>query len=193
MTVQQKTVEAGEPQRLLLSREQYLLLQEAGALDEYAKTELIDGIIYTVNAQHSRHSRVHIALVRRLSDTLERLSPPLFLGLELSVDLPSGAMPQPDLLVARSLPDDDAVESSDVLIAVEIASTTLRMDLGRKAELYAEMDVAKYWVFDLDGGTIHQFSSPVSGAYQERQNVAFGHPLTSATIPDLTIATEGLA
>ncbi len=89
MTVQRTIAEAGEPHRLLLSRDHYLLLQEAGALDEFAKTELIDGIIYTVNAQHSRQSRVHITLVRRLSDVLERLSPPLFLGLELSVDLPS--------------------------------------------------------------------------------------------------------
>ncbi len=102
-------------------------------------------------------------------------------------------MPQPDLLVARSLPDDDAVEVSDVLIAVEIASTTLRKDLGLKAELYAEADVGEYLVFDLYGGTIHQFSSPVSGAYQERQDVAFGCPLTSATIPHLTVATDELA
>lgn len=193
MTVQQKISEVGEPQRLLLLREHYLLLQEAGALDQYRKTEFIDGEIYVVNAHFSHHSRVQTALLRRLADAVETFSDVLIVTLELSVDLPSGAMPQPDLVVARNLPDNDAVPASDVLIAVEVSSTTQGMDLKRKPDLYASADIAEYWVADLDTLRFHQFFSPVSGAYQERNEVAFGHPLTSVTIPDLTIATDGLA
>lgn len=193
MTVQQRIAEAGELQPLPLLREHYLLLDRGGAFDSYSKTEFIDGIIYFVNAQHSRHSRVHVALVRRLSDAVDASAESLTVGLELSVDLPSGSMPQPDLLVARTLPENAAAPASDVLIAIEVTSSTLAMDLGRKPGLYASAAVAEYWVADIEGGCFHQFWAPERGNYAKRHVVPFGQPLTAATIPDLTIATDGLA
>lgn len=193
MTVQQTIAEAGEPQPLLLSREHYLLLDKAGAFDSYSKTEFIDGIIYTVNAQYSRHSRVNLALVQRLSAAVDASSQELAIGLELTIDLPSGELPQPDLLVARDLPENAAAPAADVLIAIEITSSTLAMDLGRKPNLYASAGIAEYWAADVAGGCFHQFWSPGESGYTQRRVIPFGQPLTAAAIPDLTIATDGLA
>lgn len=191
MTAQQR-ITAGEPQPLPLTREHYLLLSEAGAFDAYGKTEFIDGVIYFVNAQHSRHSRVHIVLVRRLSDAIDALAEPMVLGLELTIDHPSGALPQPDLLIAHTLPDDAPAVAAEVRLAIEVTSSTLANDLGRKPTLYASCGVGEYWVVDVDGGCVHQFSNARGDCYESRRVVPFGQPLTAATIPDLTIATDGL-
>lgn len=192
MTVQQR-ITAQQQQRLPLSREHYLLLDQTGAFDEYGKTEFIDGVIYFVNARHSRHSRVQVTLARRLSDAIDAADGAMVLGLELTIDHPSGALPQPDLLIARTLPDDAAAPASDVLVAIEVTSSPLAADLGRKPTLYASGEIGEYWVVDVDGGCVHIFWGVEGGQYVSRRVVPFGQPLTAATLPDLTIATDGLA
>jgi hypothetical protein len=58
------------PHKVGLRVEDFLLLNDSGAFDAYGKTELIDGDIYVMNAQHSPHarakSRLHVALANRL-------------------------------------------------------------------------------------------------------------------------------
>jgi hypothetical protein len=39
------------------------LLDRAGAFDDYAKTELIDGTVYFVNAHHRPHARVKMGFM----------------------------------------------------------------------------------------------------------------------------------
>jgi Uma2 family endonuclease len=44
-----------------------------------------------------------------------------------------------------------------VLLAVEVAHTSLQYDLTTKAELYAAAGIPEYWVLDLEGRVLHVF------------------------------------
>ena len=60
--------------------------------------------------------------------------------------------PQPDVALLRPRGDDYAAATPtppDILLLVEVADSTLRIDLGRKARIYADAGVAEYWVVDL--------------------------------------------
>jgi hypothetical protein len=46
------------PEKVRLRVEDFLLLNEQGAFSEHSRTELIDGDIYFINAQHSRPARI---------------------------------------------------------------------------------------------------------------------------------------
>ena len=173
--------------------EDYEMLAAAGALDDYARTELIDGSIYYMNAQHRPHGMVKLELYDQLRDALRRLGSPLRPVVEFSLSLSPQDMPDPDLMLTSEPYGDGAVPLGSVALVIEVSDTTLKLDLGKKAALYASHGIAEYWVADVKGRAIHQLSSPAGGAYTETGIIAFGDPLTSATLPDLTIDTSGLS
>jgi Uma2 family endonuclease len=180
------------PARLWLRIEDFLLLEEAGILAGYAKSELIDGEIITLNAQHLPHARAQSRLLVQLARELERLELPLLALVECSVAMPPHDMPEPDIVIARDAIGNGALALSSVLIAIEIAATTRAFDLGRKAELYARHRVPEYWVIDLETRAWVRHADPGIQGYAARDSGAFGEPIASTTIPGLTVATTDL-
>lgn len=75
-------------------------------------------------------------------------------------------------------------------LLVKVADTTLDIDLGRKLRIYAEAGVPEYWVVDLNGGRVIRMWEPVRDCYGQRDDVALGQQLESATIRNLAIMTE---
>jgi len=183
-----------EPHRVKLRVEDYLRLCEAGAFADYAKTELIDGEIIGVNAQFSSHGEAKVILLRRLADAVERLLPDHHVWSEVSVAIPPNDTPAPDIFITSFRPRPRAVTPVEtVLLAVEIADTSLREDLGSKLRLYARAGVPEYWVVDLEHEVIHQMWAPAGQDYSERREVPFGEVVEAVTVAGLTVATGGIS
>jgi Uma2 family endonuclease len=93
----------------------------------------------------------------------------------------------PDVAVLRA-PDLTAVaaDRSALFLAVEIADTTLRNDLGRKLRAYAAAGVPHYWVADLKGRRLHVMAEPAEAGYARSEVMPFGTPMpvpgTQATV-----------
>lgn len=66
----------------------YLLLDRSGALDAYAKTELIDGEILYMNAQHRPHAYLKSELSYRLRRATDALGGTLYPMVEASQSRP---------------------------------------------------------------------------------------------------------
>ena len=58
-------------------------------------------------------------------------------------------------------------------LAIEIADTTLSSDLGNKRLLYEEIEVAEYWVVDVEGIDIKAFSVAGFGSRRISESVVF--------------------
>lgn len=180
------------PLPLRLRIEDYLLLDASGAFTAYAKTELIEGVIFAVNAQFSRHAKVQRALYRALDDACRTLDSGLEAMFELSVSLSLGSMLQPDIVIARDIPENAALPGENVVLIVEIADSTLDGDLGIKARLYATAGIPEYWVADVNARRVHQLWAPAGEAYGERRELAFGERIAAATVEGLAVETVGL-
>lgn len=180
------------PERLRLSVDDFLLLQESNAFEAYAKTELIDGEIYGMNSQFSRHARIKFRIARMIADHLDRSGSDLHVLPEVCVRVAHDSAPEPDIVVTR-FHGDREVPADTVVLLVEVADTTLDRDLGRKAELYAAAGVPEYWVVDVNGGRVTLHHRPDPGGYAHRADVAFGATLTSVAIDGLAVETAGLA
>jgi Uma2 family endonuclease len=174
-----------------LSVRDYLLLDEAGSFGG-AETELVDGDVIVMSPEWIPHMRIKDELSYRLRGTIERLQIAAVVGTGGSVELSETDQPRPDIIIARRFSGDKAVSRDDVLLLIEIASTTLPFDLREKALTYARAEVPEYWVVDVNGRVVHQMDRPGEGGYADVRRVAFGQPLTSATIPELTIATDAI-
>jgi len=172
--------------------EDFLLLDESGAFDGYAKTELIEGELFFMNAQHVAHARIKSRLHLRLAEALNQLSGGLEAIVEVSIAMPPINVPLPDIVVTDQAEGEGLMTLESTRLIVEVADTTLKTDLKRKAAIYARHGVPEYWVVDVRGREIHQLWSPRDEAYSERRLIAFGKPIASTTILDLVVETDGI-
>jgi len=137
------------PERLPVSFENFLLLNDSGAFADYAKTELIDGDIYVMTAQHHPHARAKSRLTMAMTLRLQAIGSDLEAVSEVAIRLNDDSMPEPDIVLSR-WSGAGAVPVAEVALVVEVSDSTLNRDLGRKSDLYAAAGVPEYWVLDLN-------------------------------------------
>jgi Uma2 family endonuclease len=177
---------------LRLRVEDFLLLDESGAFQNYGKTELIDGEIFFMNAQHRPHMMAKGELAFRIRLALEEMHSDLAVGIEGSFRLSDYDLPEPDILLTNEPYGQGPVPQGSVALVIEVSDASLEFDMGRKAILYAARGVPEYWVVDVNGRSIHQMWRPRDGAYAERRLIPFGDPIAAATIEGLTVSTSTL-
>jgi Uma2 family endonuclease len=172
----------------------YLTLDRSGAF-EGMRTELIEGEVIVMNPQTRRHLFVKSELAYRLRRSLEAVGSGLFVAVDGTVELTgdSHSLPEPDIFLTSAPHGDGYVPVESVALAVEVAATSLELDLERKAPLYARHGIAEYWVVDVSGRMIRQMWAPKGDAYSERQDAEFGQRVEAATISGLAVQTIGLS
>jgi Uma2 family endonuclease len=181
------------PRPLKLTLDDFALLHEAGAFDAYSKVELIEGVLYAMNPQQTRHAYAKTKLAFRLYTALESLGSELMPLVEGTVAMPPRSAPEPDIAVGKFEPGTSGyMPLSAIALVIEVSDASLRYDLGKKKQLYARHGVAEYWVVDLRGARAHQFWSPAAGQYDESRQVPLGDPVESLTIRGLAVETGGL-
>ena len=137
---------------------------DAGILDEDDHVELLDGVLVEMSPQGSPHAYA----IRRLTT----LAGPVAAagGLELSIQGPVDvgsrfSLPEPDLAIVP-LTGPDAHPRNPVLV-VEMGATSLRIDLVRKARIYATAGVPEYWVLDVKRRALIVHRAPQDGSYTD--------------------------
>lgn len=170
----------------------YLLLDESGAFDAYRKTELIEGDVYFMNAQHRPHARIKSRLHVLLAAALVRSDAGIEAVVEGSVEIPPNNAPEPDIVLTSEADGDGLIPLASVRLIVEVSDTTLLFDLNEKARVYASAGIPEYWVADVNGRMLHQLWAPDGDQYIDRRTIAFGNPIIAASLPDLTVETDRL-
>ena len=181
-----------EPRKLALRVDDFILLQDSGAFDAFAKSELIDGDIYTVNAIYRPHAGTLSDINADLVIAIRASGLPLKVYSPVSMKLDEHNLPEPDLVIA-TIEVDALVSAQSVRLALEVSASSLAFDLGKKARLYARTGVPEYWVVDVTGRKIIQMTAPIDGLYSNLAEIPFGDRITSVTIPQIAIDTTYLA
>lgn len=180
------------PLPVRLRVEDYMLLDGAGAFEAYAKTELIEGEILFMNAQHRPHMFVKTELAFALRAALQAIGSTLYTGIEGSLALSPHDLPEPDIILTSEPRGEGPVPAASVALVVEVADATLDNDLRRKSALYARHGIPECWVVDVNGRAIHQLWTPGADGYRDARNTLFGGTLEAATLPGLTVDTTAL-
>lgn len=127
------------------SVEDILVMQDEGTIDESDNFELIDGEIIPMNAKLHVHERIKGKLILALA----RACPDhLFMGVETSLFLSERTFVEPDICIYPESLQSDEVKAPDIVLAIEVAVSTLAYDLGRKAQAYARHGLRELWVID---------------------------------------------
>lgn len=151
------------------SVERYVQMYEAGILTGEDHVELIDGYLVQTMAPNPPH----IFLTSWLAQWLrQRLPATAHVREEKPVEL-DGSCPEPDLAVVRGSLHDYSRRlptGADVLLAVEVAHTSLTLD-RLKAATYAAAGIPAYLIVDVADGHLIAYSQPTETGYASEQTV----------------------
>jgi Uma2 family endonuclease len=137
---------------------------EAGIMDDDERVELIGGELVPMSPKGSRHELVKGALNFRwcrLCPDSCRLIP------ETTFRLSEDTYLEPDFVIFPRESGLKGLSQSTVLLVVEVADSSKRYDMGRKAKLYAAFGVRELWVIDAVKLTVRIFRAPTADGYGE--------------------------
>jgi Uma2 family endonuclease len=166
--------------------------ESSGAFAGLPRMELLDGTLYEMSPQTSRHVVAKNELGFRLRIAVQEMGLPLAVLIEPTLSAFATSAPEPDIAILSQLRVEGYYPASLVRLAVEVAVTTVDTDLRYKKSLYAKAGIPEYWVVEVDAAMIHAFWRPQSGVYLEQRLVSIGDPIASASIPGLNVETVGL-
>jgi Uma2 family endonuclease len=164
-------------------------LTRAGVLDEGERFELIGGEIVPMNPKGIRHEVLKNALIYHFV----RNAPAefVFAG-ETTFRLSDDSFVEPDFVFFRKADGLAALNPKTALLAVEVADSSLRWDLGRKALLYAHCGIPELWVIDAVAETTHVHTEPGLEGYRSIRQVPAAETVACAVIPGLSMSLAAL-
>lgn len=169
--------------RFKFTLEQFTELSELGAFGDY-RVELLDGEIFVMAKQGSRHA----ARIRKLSKRLEQsLGNDYWISTQLLVILlaPPPDYVEPDIALLKSRADsyeDRNVTSEDAELIIEVSDTTLQRDQGEKLQAYARNHIPEVWVLDLNANLLYVYRDSNGEIYRQRQVLEQGASLEFAAV-----------
>jgi Uma2 family endonuclease len=127
---------------------EYLRMVEEGILRRDERVELIDGQIVAMSPQ----GPVHSAVVARIDQILQKLFPAERFCVRIQSTMVAGddSAPEPDVaVVAGRCEEHERQLPRTAVLVVAVADASLRLDRGRKSELYGRAGVPEYWIVDI--------------------------------------------
>jgi Uma2 family endonuclease len=153
-----------------------------GLIPETERFELIGGEIIPMSPKGSWHENVKRQLnrhfVKALPDHLQLIP-------ETTFRLDRYTFIEPDFLIYPTEVTIPDISGANVLLAIEVADSSLNYDLKRKPLLYAHFGIRELWVIDAKQRTTTVHLKPVNGAYQLIETHGPEARLTPSFAPEL--------
>ena len=176
-----------EPKRRLFTVDEVLAMDRAGVFDSDERIELLDGEIILMPPIGDPHADG----TDRLDESLKKQ----MLGrarvrVQGPVRINDGTLLQPDIAVLRLRDDYHQVGAGpeDVLLLIEIADSSLRLDREIKLARYAAAGIPEVWIANVRARQVEAHSDPVDGSYRSRRVVTAEGSISPLAFPDVVLA-----
>lgn len=161
-----------------------LRMQEAGILSEEERYELIEGEIALMQAKRPLQETLKSALSIHMARALPEAP---WMGFESTLYLSDDTFVEPDIVLYPRAFSREGPKGADILLVVEVASSSLAYDRGFKADLHAKHGIQEYWVVDAEARTPYRFTDPHSKSWRRRTERGPDEALTHPALPDFSI------
>ncbi|NJO54918.1 MAG: Uma2 family endonuclease [Bacteroidales bacterium] len=162
---------------------------EVGLLLEDERLELIGGELVMMSPKGIRHEVIKKALVQAW---IRQMPPALDLVPETTFRLSPDTYLEPDIVVFDRARGLKALNGETVLLAVEIADSSLGYDLARKPRIYSAFGVRELWVIDAVHLVTHVHRDPAPLGYRDVVAYAAYETLTPLLAPALPLTLTAL-
>lgn len=145
---------------------------------EGERVELIEGVLVAMPAMNDPHASAVVLLNRWLARGLPEH---LVVRAQLPLAVSEHSEPEPDIAVV-----DFATYTGDhpstAHLVMEVAGSSLRLDMDVKARLYAAAGVPAYWVVDLAAREVVVHEQPKGGRYRRLTRHGGGETLVAVEV-----------
>ena len=172
---------------------QYELMIQHGVFagKYHQRVELIRGEIRQMNPIGYEHAAVVDFLNEwsfRAGDSAKRR-----VRIQHTLCLPdTESAPEPDIAWVVRKDYKGHPLSSDVLLLIEVADTSLSTDCGEKAGLYAESGIGDYWVVDIPGRRLIVHRQPEGDSYGDVRTLREEESIAPISDPAAQLVVRGL-
>lgn len=180
--------------RKQVTRDEFLQLLDSDVF-EGRRYELIEGELIDKMGQKPPHASTIRRVLRLLVQILGIDRVLVQAPVEVAIADRKRNFPEPDLAFVREAKPDYEERhpnGDELLLAVEVADRSLRMDAKTKLDLYARAGVPEYWIIDLPSRRLIIHRTPVEGAYQQILTLAEGEIASLESAPDAAIRVGSL-
>jgi Uma2 family endonuclease len=169
--------------------EEFYAVYESSLKDTGLNYELLDGGIYEMAADGPRSTEWNGEINRWL---IENLSRDYVVIPDKTLRAGEYWGPKPDFHVFSAELKAANVHGPDVLLAIEIADSTLRFDTKIKRPGYEKCGVRELWIMDVENKTnlVHRLG--LDGVYGEPRKVRFDEEVEALLIPGLKLRLSDL-
>ncbi|MBE9056159.1 Uma2 family endonuclease [Sphaerospermopsis sp. LEGE 08334] len=170
--------------------EEYHRMIATGILDN-RPVELLRGEIIEMSPEGEPHAYFSSEAGEYL---IKLLAEKATVRLDKPITLPNNSEPQPDIAIVQRLGREYLQHHpypENILWLIEYADSSLEKDLEVKSKIYAEVNIAEYWVVNLKRRTLIIFREPQDGEYASKSTLTSGtiYPLA---FPDMAISVNAI-
>lgn len=180
-----------QPRRLRFSVDDYYKMIEMGMIDDYERSEIIDGQMVpkmTIGDKHAMAvDRLARILIRSLPEqVLVRIQNPLRIS-----DFDE---PEPDVVLADLTKYDGSrhPRPEETILVMEVSDVSLKHDRDVKLPLYSDAGIAEVWIVNLRDNVIEIHQDPNLGIYQQVKIFKSGQKVTSTALPKLSFEVNAI-
>lgn len=181
-----------ETAKKLFTVDEYHRMGEAGILGPEERLELIDGEIIQMSPIGHRH---WVAVNRANMLFIEAFRRNAVVSPQNPVRLSDWTEPRPDLAVFKPRSDLYAAKKptpADVLLIVEVADTTLRLDRNIKVPRYAAAGIPEVWIEDLNHDCLLVYRDPKKESYKTTFTLIPGDSVSPIAFPEIHFTIQDL-
>jgi len=180
-----KRTRGGGHQRRRLTLDEYHQMIEAGILSEDERIELIRGELIEMSPIGKRHAGCVRWFIRSFSS---RFASRAVVDVQDPVTLEEQqSEPQPDIVLFRYQEDCYRAQPprpEDVLLAVEVADSSLAYDREVKIPLYAAAGIREAWLVALPSDFVLSYRDPSPTGYRTVREYRRGDVIAPEAFPD---------
>lgn len=173
------------------TREEYERAVEAGAFEGW-KVELVEGVLYDMTPQTSRHA----GLAAKVASILEEVDPgDHLIRLHSPMSLSPDSSPEPDVAVVPDDPEGDFYipgHPTTAALVVEISDSSLQYDREVKARIYALAGISEYWILNLAALQLEVHREKSGDRYASRGVLNLSQEVSPLFAPESSIPVERL-
>ena len=166
----------------VFSVKDFRAMTEAGLFIDQ-KVELIDGVIVDTSPATPEHEDSIDELGEGVVTVFSKWAR---VRIEKAFDIGDDYwLPHPDVVLAkRKRYGDNPPKREDVFLIIEVSSTTLAEDLGKKLKCYASLGIQDYWVANVKAKTWLIHREPSGDKYLNITEMPFGSSFAPLAFPN---------
>lgn len=132
------------------------------------RVELLEGEIVEMPVP----GNPHCISIDNVAEALREIFPrdKFWVRMQMPLDLGLDTEPQPDVAVVAGPKESYVQHPTTALLVVEVSDSTLAIDRGRKAALYARAGIADYWIVNLVDRQLEVLRLPIQDVSMSRNS-----------------------